>query len=281
MENCLKFRIKKGSPPVFVEAWKRIVIALTELGHPSTRMLHEEIARNVKLLPTLHKNDALPLDDCEGRSWGGFGGHSRNRQIVFMSSTVLMSVDDTLSFYMRPFNGVADDEEHADGAKEWSNHDLIDFQYAVAMALNTYLNKDVTGKVGNMMRIEKSIIVWNEDPTKTKAQLIHKNKKMRMDDPMHVKTYIESGDNKCYMLSVCEEGKQLILASDMLDRLKRYGYHGDIKQMIQMIREKYGPFESHPTEKNTKVSARYPYVKEKLPGNKVAFSGFVACYPNM
>ena len=45
--------------------------------------------------------------------------------------------------------------------------------------------------------------------------------------------------------------------------------------MNAYIRETYGPWAPHPTEKTSKQSTTHPFVMEKLPGHKVAFKGFV------
>ena len=85
---------------------------------------------------------------------------------------------------------------------------------------------------------------------------------------------VQTSFDQCYVLTTGKEKASNILASTMLETLKRVGFRGDLKQMNAWIRETYGPWAPHPTEKTSKKSITHPFVMEKLPGHKVAFQGF-------
>ena len=91
--------------------------------------------------------------------------------------------------------------------------------------------------------------------------------------PMDLTKYFEPGPDQCYKLASAATGK--IRAKDMLETITRKGYRGDLRQMNAWIRNTYGPFEPHATEKDTKVSKTHPHVREKKPSNVIAFEGFV------
>ena len=125
----------------------------------------------------------------------------------------------------------------------------LDFDRKLAKQKKTWADKGVANRAA--IAAIKAGMEEEEEPT------------------VDVQTYFD----QCYKLASAATGK--IRAKDMLETITRKGYRGDLRQMNAWVRNTYGPFEPHATEKDTKVSKTHPHVREKKPSNVIAFEGFV------
>ena len=125
----------------------------------------------------------------------------------------------------------------------------LDFDRKLAKQKKTWADKGVSNRAA--IAAIKAGMEEEEEPT------------------VDVQTYFD----QCYKLASAATGK--IRAKEILETITRKGYRGGLRQMNAWIRNTYGPFEPHATEKDTKVSKTHPHVREKKPSNRVAFEGFV------
>ena len=315
----VRFRLHSNAPEEFVAAWKTMVNALTHSHEKDkVRVeLHQAISQKVQATATLHKNDAKILVRHEGGFGGNM--NDCDRQIRFIPSYMYQVTFDPLEIRMRPSNGHVTplggdpyDEDPGNHKMEWTMPDLIDFKHAAMMALNKYLYVMVNPEYPDGDLCLEAVVLFKncgEERTAHEKEEFefyvnnYPNKKLKkrvietitdaerdakreeaidrananLANEPEPTIYVQTYFNKCYELAPGNTSN--IKAFDMLEKLKRAGYNGTGPQLNAWIRETYGPWVPHPTEKNTKRSTAHQHVMEKLTSNRVVFTGFVLKTP--